>query len=107
MVSGRRYLYTKRKCSQKVSLVVRASYPSPEKQSVYSIAPADWARAGLDSTSNKVFSKVGPKGKRDMASEEVRMFEEEQEQSMRLLRPNNVLGQNGMISNQLNNRGHP
>ena len=26
----------------------------------------------------KVFSKVGPKGKRDMVSEEVRMFEEEQ-----------------------------
>ena len=35
-------------------------------------------RAGLDSTSNKVFSKVGPKGKKDMASEEVWMFEEEQ-----------------------------
>ena len=35
-------------------------------------------RAGLGSTSNKVFSKVGPKGKRDMVSEEVRMFEEEQ-----------------------------
>ena len=34
-------------------------------------------RAGLGSTSNKVFSKVGPKGKRDMVSE-VRMFEEEQ-----------------------------
>ena len=35
-------------------------------------------RAGLGSTSGKVFSKVGPKGKRDMVSEEVRMFEEEQ-----------------------------
>ena len=35
-------------------------------------------RAGLDSTSKKVFSKVGPKGKRDMVSSEVRMFEEEQ-----------------------------
>ena len=35
-------------------------------------------RAGLGSTSNKVFSKVGPKGKRDMVSEEVRIFEEEQ-----------------------------
>ena len=35
-------------------------------------------RAGLGSTSKKVFSKVGPKGKRDMVSEEVRMFEEEQ-----------------------------
>ena len=35
-------------------------------------------RAGLDSTSNKVFSKMGPKGKRDMVSEETRMFEEEQ-----------------------------
>ena len=35
-------------------------------------------RAGLDSTSKKVFSKVGPKRKRDMVSEEVRMFEEEQ-----------------------------
>ena len=28
--------------------------------------------------SNMVFFKVGPKGKRDMVSEEVRMFEEEQ-----------------------------
>ena len=36
------------------------------------------SRAGLGSTSKKVFSKVGPKGKRDMGSEEVRMFEEEQ-----------------------------
>ena len=35
-------------------------------------------RAGLGSTSKKVFSKVGPKGKRDMVSEEIRMFEEEQ-----------------------------
>ena len=35
-------------------------------------------RTGLGSTSKKVFSKVGPKGKRDMVSEEVRMFEEEQ-----------------------------
>ena len=35
-------------------------------------------QARLDSTSNKVFSKVGPKGKRDMVSKEVRMFEEEQ-----------------------------
>ena len=35
-------------------------------------------RAVLGSTSNKVFSKVGPKGKRDMVSEEVKMFEEEQ-----------------------------
>ena len=35
-------------------------------------------RAGLGSTSKKVFSKVDPKGKRDMVSEEVTMFEEEQ-----------------------------
>ena len=35
-------------------------------------------RAGLGSTSKKVFSKVGPKGKRDMVGEEVRIFEEEQ-----------------------------
>ena len=35
-------------------------------------------RAGLGSSSNKVFSKVGPKGKRDMMSKQVRMFEEEQ-----------------------------
>ena len=35
-------------------------------------------RAGLGSTSKKVFSKVDPKGKRDMVSKEVRMFEEEQ-----------------------------
>ena len=35
-------------------------------------------RAGLGSTSQKVFSKVGRKGKRDMVNEEVRMFEEEQ-----------------------------
>ena len=34
-------------------------------------------RAGLGSTSNKVFSKMGPKGKRDMVSEEIRMFEVE------------------------------
>ena len=35
-------------------------------------------RAGLGSTNKKVFFKVGPKGKRDMMSEEVRMFEEGQ-----------------------------
>ena len=35
-------------------------------------------RAGLGSTSNKVFSKMGPKGKRDKVSKEIRMFEEEQ-----------------------------
>ena len=32
----------------------------------------------LDSTSNKVFSKVGPKRKRDMVGKEVRMFEKGQ-----------------------------
>ena len=35
-------------------------------------------RAGLGSASKKVFSKVNPKGKRDMVSEEVRMFGKEQ-----------------------------
>ena len=35
-------------------------------------------RAGLGSTSKKIFSKVGPKGKRDMVTEEIRMFEDEQ-----------------------------
>ena len=35
-------------------------------------------RAGLGSTSKKVSFKMDPKGKRDMVSEEVRMFEEEQ-----------------------------
>ena len=35
-------------------------------------------QAGLGSISKKAFSKVGPKGKRDMVSEEVRIFEEEQ-----------------------------
>ena len=35
-------------------------------------------RAELGSTSKKVFSKMDPKGKKDMVSEEVRMFEEEQ-----------------------------
>ena len=35
-------------------------------------------RAGLGSTSKKVFSKVGQKGKRDIVTEEIGMFEEEQ-----------------------------
>ena len=35
-------------------------------------------RAGLGSISNKVFFKMGPMGKRDMVSQEDRMFEEEQ-----------------------------
>ena len=35
-------------------------------------------RAGMGSTSKKVFCKVGPKGKKDMVSEEVGMFDEEQ-----------------------------
>ena len=35
-------------------------------------------RAGLGSTSKKVFFKMDPKGKRGMVSKEVRMFEEEQ-----------------------------
>ena len=34
-------------------------------------------RSGLGSTNKKVFSKVGPKGKSDILSDEVRMFEEE------------------------------
>ena len=63
-------------------------------------------RPGMGSTSKKMFSKVDPKGKRDMVSE-VMMFEEEQEKPVLLLRPNNVLEQNGMISNQLNYRGNP
>ena len=57
-------------------------------------------QAGLGSTSKKVFFKVGPKGKRDMVSEEVRMLEEEQRKAI-------VLGQNGMISNQLNYHENP
>ena len=43
---------------------------------IIGVTQTNWSRLG--STSNKVFSKVGPKGKRDMVSEEVRMFEEEQ-----------------------------
>ena len=39
------------------------------------IGVAQTNRAGLGSMSNKVFFNVGPKGKRDMVSEEVRMFE--------------------------------
>ena len=35
-------------------------------------------RAGLGSMIKKVFSKVDPKGKKDMVSKEVRVFEEEQ-----------------------------
>ena len=35
-------------------------------------------QAGLGSTGKNVFSKMDPKGKRDMVSEEVRMFEKEQ-----------------------------
>ena len=42
------------------------------------IGVTQFSWAGLGSTSNKVFSKEGPKGKRDTMSEEVRMFEEEQ-----------------------------
>ena len=56
-------------------------------------------RAGLGSTSKNVFSKVGPKGKSDMVSEKVRMLKRGKEQPVVLLRPNNVIGQNGMISN--------
>ena len=36
------------------------------------------SRVWLSSTNNKVFSKEGPEGKRDMVSKEVMMFEEEQ-----------------------------
>ena len=43
-------------------------------------------RAGLGSMSKKVFSKVDPKGKRDMVSEEVRMFEEEQRKASAVTR---------------------
>ena len=43
---------------------------------IIGVTQTNWA--GLGSTSKKVFSKVGPKEKRDMVSEEVRMFEEEQ-----------------------------
>ena len=57
------------------------------------IAVTQTNRAGLGSTSNKLFSKVGPKGKRDMVSEEVRRSKEH---PLLLLRPNNVFGQNDM-----------
>ena len=40
------------------------------------VTQTNWA--GLSSMSNKVFYKVGSRGKRDMVSKEVRMFEEEQ-----------------------------
>ena len=43
---------------------------------IVGVTQTNWA--GLGSTSSKVFSKVGQKGKRDMVSKEVRMFEEEQ-----------------------------
>ena len=61
-------------------------------------------RDGLGSTSKKVFFKMDPKGKRDMVSEEVR---KSKEKPLLLHRPNHELGQNGMISNQLNYRGNP
>ena len=44
-------------------------------------------RAGLGSTSNKVFSKAGPKRKRDMVSEEAKMFEEEQRTATADIKP--------------------
>ena len=49
---------------------------SPRMKDVICVSQTN--RAGLRSAKNKVFYKVGPKGKRDMVSEKVRMFEEEQ-----------------------------
>ena len=47
----------------------------PTNQNIIGVTQTN--RAGLGSTSNKVFSKVGPKEKRNMVSEEIRVFEEE------------------------------
>ena len=62
-------LYTKLKATQEAECSLRI-------KDIIGITQT--SRAGLGSTSKVVFSKVGPKGKRDMLSEEVRMFEEEQ-----------------------------
>ena len=68
--------------------IIRKAYPEIKSGTKWSAVKTPYEsdiigvtqinRAGLGSTSKKVFSKVDPKGKRDIVSEEVRMFEEEQ-----------------------------
>ena len=57
------YPEIKSECSQRIKYIIGVTQTNP---------------AVLDSTSNKVFSKVSPKGKRDILNEEVRRFDEEQ-----------------------------
>ena len=65
-----------------VNEIIRKAYPEIKSECSLQIKDiigvTQTNQAGLGSTSKKVFFKVGPKGKRVMAREEVRMFEEEQ-----------------------------
>ena len=73
-----RKAYPERKSGTKWSAVKAARETECSLRIKDIIGVTQTNRAGLGSTSKKVFSKVVPKGKRDMVSEEVRMFEEEQ-----------------------------
>ena len=73
-----RKAYTEIKSGMKSSTVKAAQEVEYSLRIKDIIGVTQTNRAGLGSTSKKVFSKVGPKGKRDMVSEDIRMFEEKQ-----------------------------
>ena len=73
-----RKAYPEIKSGSKWSAVKAAQEAECSLRIKYIIGVTQTNRAGIGNTSKKVFSKVDPKGKRDMVSEEVRVFEEEQ-----------------------------
>ena len=78
---------------------------SLQTKDIIGITQTNWGELGR--TSKKAFSKVGAKGKETWWAKKSGCLRRSKEQPVLLLRPNNVLGQNGMISNQLNYCGNP
>ena len=73
-----RKVYPEIKSGMKWSAIKAAQEAECSLRIIDIIGVTQTNRAGLGSTSKMVFSKVGPKRKRDMVSEEIRMFGEEQ-----------------------------
>ena len=72
-----RKAYPEIKSGSKLSAVKAAQEAECSLQIKDIIGVTQTNQAWLDSMSNKIFFKVGQKGKRDMVCKEVRMFEEE------------------------------
>ena len=79
-----RKAYPEIKSGKKWSSVKAAQEAECSLRNKYIIGVTQINRAGLCSTSKKIFTKMDPKGKRDMVSEKVRIFEEEERKASAL-----------------------